>query len=190
MALGDVTIYDDGVCGFPNSKRFRVNFGGPAAIKAGELVLKVLGNQATAGLPGKGSYVTRWTTSSAVKPKVGTDFVAGLAASSSTETLTAAGVVDVFVDMPGVTYLGVPDTAASWDTQAEYDLLVGARVYLSTTSAGVQTVLASDTTTTSSQNGQFTGLALAGLIVEPLDVIKYPGKVRFSLNRRLTYLAQ
>lgn len=186
MALGDINIFDDGVFGPANSKRFKVNFGGPAGIKAGELVLKVLGNQSTAGSAGKGSYVTRWSTSSTTKPQVGTDFVAGLAASTSTETLTAAGVVDVFVNMPGMTYVGKPDTAATWNTQAKYDLLVGARVYLSTTSTGAQTILAADTTTTSLQNGTYSGIT-AGLIVEPLNIITYPGAVRFSLNTRLNY---
>lgn len=148
--------------------------------------MKQLGDQVTAGLVGIGSYVTRWTVSNSTKPQVGTDYVVGLAASTSTETTTASGVVDVFVNLPGSTYLITPNVAATWNTQAKYDLLVGARVYLNTSSAGVQTILAADTTTTSLKNGSFTGIT-AGLIVEPLDVIKYPGKVRFSINERTRY---
>jgi len=186
MALGDITIYDDGVFGFPGSKKFKVHAGGTAnAIKAGELCLTGVGNQATAGLAGKGSFVTKWAVSNTTKPRVGTDWVAGLAASTSTDTATANGTVEVFPNLPGMTYLGNPDTAATWDTQTEYDLLVGARVYLSTTAAGVQTILATDTGTTSLMNGSFTGIS-AGLIVEPLDVLKYPGKVRFSINQKLS----
>ncbi len=189
MALADVVIYDDGICGFPGSKRFKVNNGGPLAINAGELVLIVQGDQVTAGNAGKGSYVTRWTVSNTAKPVVGTDYIAGLAASSSTETLTAKGIVDVFVNLPGMTYLGNPDTAATWNTQTKYDLLVGARVFVSTTSAGVQTILATDTGGAKPKNNA-AGTAMAGLIVEPLDVIKYPGKVRFSLNQNLNYTNQ
>lgn len=190
MALGDVVIYDDGVFGPANSKRFKVNTGGPAFINAGELVLISQGNQSSAGSAGKGSYATRWTTSTATKPIVGTDFVAGLAASTSTETTSAKGVVDVFVNAPGMTYIGNPDTAATWNTQAKYDLLVGSRVLLSTTSAGVQTVLASDKGGAKPVSGGAAATAMAGLIVEPLDISKYPAKVRFSLNQNLNYTNQ
>lgn len=180
MAVGDVTIYDDGVFGFPGSKRFKVNTGGPAGINAGELVLAAVGNQTTAGAAGKGSYVTKWTVSNSAKPAVGTDFVAGLAASTSTETLSASGTVDVFPNLPGMTYLGNPNVAATWNTQTKYDLLVGSRVLLSTTSTGTQTLLATD------HGNAATGINLVasgnGLVVEPLDVIKYPGKVRFSIK--------
>lgn len=181
MALGDVTIYDDGVFGVPNSKRFKVHASGTAnSINAGELVLTGIGNQASAGSAGKGSFVTKWTVSTATKPSVGTDWVAGLAASTSTDTATANGVVDVFPNLPGMTYLIAPNVAATWDTQAEYDLLVGARVLLNTTSAGVQTILAAD------YGGNTTNGLGSGLVVEPLDVIKYPGKVRFSIKQRLS----
>ena len=176
MALGDVTIFDDGVFGFPGSKRHRVNNGGPADIKAGELVLKVLGTP----------YVTKWTAGSALKPVVNTDYIAGLAASTSDETLTAKGWVDVFPNLPGMTYLIAPATAATWDTQSEYDALVGDRVLLDCSSTDVQTILATDATVTKNQAGGWTG-KLNGLIIEPLDVIKYPGKVRFSINQGLNY---
>ncbi len=175
MALSDITIYDDGVFGFANSKRHNVNTGPGGGIKAGELVLKAAGS----------AFVTRWTVSSSLKPSVGTDFVAGLAASTSTETASAKGVVDVFPNLPGMTYLGNPDVAATWDTQSEYDALVGDRVLLAVSSTGTQTVLASDHAGTGYSAGS--GATPAGLIIEPLDVIKYPGKVRFSLNQLLNY---
>lgn len=165
MALGDVTILDAGAFGIVGARRFAVASGAVASIKAGELVLKALG--ATA--------VTVWTASSTAKPVVATDFLAGLSASTSTDTASAAGVVDVFPIVPGVVYLGNPDTAATWNTQAKYDALVGARVLLSTTSAGVQTILASDSAT-------------SGLVIEPLDISKYPAKVAFSLRLGLSYL--
>lgn len=185
MALSDVSVYDDGVFGAPNAKRFRVNAGGPAAINAGELVLIAdVGNQSTAGAAGKMSYVTRWTVSNSAKPSVGTDFVAGLASSTSTETLSAKGVVDVFPNLPGMTYLGNPDVAATWNTQAKYDLLVGSQVLLACSSTGTQTVLATNGSRKPFTTGS-SGSSGNGLIVEPLNIAVYPGKVRFSLKQSL-----
>lgn len=184
MALGDVVIFDDGVA-IPGAKRFKVNTGGPAGINAGELVLTNVGNQGTTGSghAGVGSFVTQWGTSVATKPSPGTDWVAGLAASTSTETLSATGFVNVFPNMPGMTYLISPNSTTAYNTQAKYDLLVGARVALNTDSNGVQTILATDKgPTTASVNGAGGGF---GLVVEPLDVNAYPGKVRFSLKASL-----
>lgn len=170
MALGNVTIYDDAVA-HPGSKRFNVHLGVAAGINAGELCIAIPGTK----------YVTRWGNSIATKPAVSntaqtaftTHVVAGLAATTSTDTTSANGVVDVIPNTMGLTYLVAPDTAASWDTQAEYDALIGARVLLSTSSTGVQTILASDG-------------ANNGLVVEPLDIAKYPGKVRFSIRSVVT----
>ena len=77
--------------------------------------------------------------------------------------------------VPGVTYLIAPKVAATWDTQAEYDALVGARVLLDLT-AGAYTILAADGATN-------------GCVVEPLDISKYPGKVAFSIRNGVSYLA-
>jgi hypothetical protein len=84
-------------------------------------------------------------------------------------------VVDVIPNLPGMTYLGVPQDSTQYDTQAEYDALVGARVLLSYTAAGVFTVFHTDGST-------------YGAIVEPLDITLHPGKVRFSLRQGLSYL--
>ena len=100
--------------------------------------------------------------------------ILAISASTSTETTTAAGTVEVVPLVPGVTYLVSPKVAATWDTQAEYDALVGARVLLDVTN-GVITILAADG-------------ANNGCVVEPLDIRKYPGKVRFSLRQGLNYL--
>lgn len=166
MALGNITIKEVGAFGVPGAKTFAVASGSTASIKAGELVLKALG----------GAAVTVWTANSAAKPVVGTDFLAGLSTTTSTETASAAGVVKVMPIVPGVIYLAAPNVAATFDTQAEYDALVGDRVLLDCTTAGVQTILASDSAT-------------SGLVIEPLDISKYPGKVAFSLRAGLSYLA-
>jgi len=179
MALNDIRLFDDATY-MPGTKRFTVKGQGRAAgIKAGELVLKALGNTT-------GYYVTAWTpglAASAVKPSVGTHYIAGLAMSTSTETATLDGVVDVMPNLPGTTYLIAPYDSTLWDTQAEYDALVGARVlinYAATT--GKMTILAQDSTA-SYGNGYY------GCIIEPLDITLHPNKVRFSLRQGLNYFA-
>ncbi len=98
----------------------------------------------------------------------------GIATSNSNETASADGTVDVMISMPGTTWLGNADVAATWNTQAKYNALVGTRVLIKLTT-GVFTVLASDS-------------AGNGCVVEWLDVAKYPGKVAFSFSP-LSYYA-
>jgi hypothetical protein len=59
-------------------------------------------------------------------------------------------------------------------TQAEYDALVGSRVLFDLTSS-TYTITATDN-------------AAYGLVVEPLDIKKFPNKVRFSIRPCATYL--
>jgi len=166
MALGDITILREGAFGAPGSRRHAVAAGAAASIKAGELVLKTLGS----------ASVVVWTASNTAKPVVATDYIAGLSASTSTDTASAAGVVDIIPITQDMVLLANADTAATWDTQAEYDALVGDRVLLKTSAAGVQTILASDSAT-------------SGLVIEPMDVSKYPGKVAFSVRAGAIYNA-
>lgn len=147
------------------SRKHKVASGAAATIKAGQLVLK------TKGSP----YVVAWNASNTAKPVVATDFVAGLSTSDSTETAAADGYVDILQITPDMVLLGNADTATTWDTQAEYDLLVGDRVLLSTTSARVQTILAT--------NGDTYGLE-----IQPLDIAAYPGKVAFALRAGTDYM--
>ena len=153
----------------PGAKRYKVVAGRNSAINVGELVFKGLAK--TVG--------TAWTAggaASALKPSVGTDYIAGLAASTSTETTTAAGTVDVIPNLDGMTYLVAPNSAAAWDTQSEYDALVGSRIKLDYSSTGVITALATDS-------------LYNGVVVEPLDIFAHPGKVRFLLRQALNYNA-
>lgn len=166
MALGNVTILREGAFGNQGSRVHAVAAGAAATIKAGELVLKTLGD----------ASVVVWTAGAATLPVVGTDYVAGLSASTSTDTAGAAGTVEIIPITPGTVYLCNANTAASWDTQAEYDALVGDRVLLDCSAGGVQTILHTDG-------------ANNGIVVEPLDIAKYPGKVAFSLRNGLSYLA-
>ena len=183
MARGDVIVYDEGTK-LPGAKRFKVHTdpGVTAAapgINAGELVLVSLGNTA-------GKYVTKWGASVTTKPAVGSHYIAGLATSDSTNTATADGIVDVLPVVSGMTFLiaaGTPATygVGSTPVQATYDALVGARVLISTSSTGVMTLLATD------YGGNTTNGLGNGCVVEPLDVFKYPGKVRFSIKQRCMY---
>jgi hypothetical protein len=167
MALNSILPFDDGTY-MPGTKRHAVALSAAgASIKAGELVMKSLGNASVKALVVPG-------IASAVKPSVASDYLAGLAMSTSTETTAAAGVVDVMPLVPGVTYICAPTVAATWNTQAEYDALVGDRVLLNIATTGVVTVLASDS-------------ANNGLVVEPLDVTIHPNLVRFSIRQALAY---
>lgn len=140
----------------------QVASGSAASINPGEPVGKTLGSQ----------YVATLATN---KPVVGTDFLAGVSTSTSSDTASAAGTVEVTpIDNLDV-WLISPKVPTSWDTQAEYNALVGARVLLDKT-AGVYTILAADGSTN-------------GCVVENLDITKYPGKVAFSFRGGLSYLA-
>lgn len=164
MALGNITIYDEAAFGYPGEVEFTVA-ASATLIYPGEPVAKALGNST-------GNVVSPAATNF---PVVGTDYTAGIAANTSTNTAGAAGKVRVMKLTQGVTYLVAPKVAATWDTQAEYDALVGARVLLDLTSTQY-TVLAADS-------------ANNGCVVEPLDIIKHPGKVRFSIRNGASYLA-
>lgn len=100
----------------------------------------------------------------------------GVATTNSTNTTTAAGTVNVLPTNSGTTYLGNPDVAATWDTQAEYDALVGKRVLLknsvsvtATPTGGTYTVLASDS-------------ASNGCSVQAMNILEHPGKVAIAFR--------
>jgi hypothetical protein len=144
------------------SRRYQVTSGTTASISAGTPVVRTLGSQ----------YVAAAADGT---PVVGTDYLVGFAVSNSTETASAAGYVDVEPIMPNQVWLGAPKVAASWDTQSEYNALVGDRVVFDLT-ATAWTVDATDS-------------ANNGLVVEDLDITKYPGKVAFSVRNGALYTA-
>ena len=109
------------------------------------------------------------------KPVVATDYLAGISTSVSTDTVAAAGYVMVQPLLPGQVWLIAPKVAATWNTQAEYDALIGKRVLIDLT-AGVYTILAADGAT-------------SGCVIEYLDVSKHPGKVAFSFRAGVSALA-
>lgn len=164
MALGDIVVLADGNgFGQVGSTRYKVA-ASATQILAGEPVAKALGNAS-------GSVVTPAATNT---PVVATDFYAGIASSNSTNTASLAGVVDVLNMDTKTTYLITPKVSTSWDTQAEYDALVGARVLLDLTS-GSYTILATDGAT-------------SGCVIAPLDIVRYPGKVAFNFRSGVSFL--
>jgi len=117
-----------------------------------------------------GDYVvSKMATNS---PTAGTDYVAGVAMSTSTNTALLAGTVDVLPINPTLVWLANPYAPTSWDTQAEYDLLIGDRVLLNLSAGGVFTILATDGTD-------------YGCVIQPLDVKSHPGKIAFSFKNQV-----
>lgn len=160
MSIGDFNAKDVTGSQFPGSIKFAVASGTTASIKAGEPVQKLAG--------------AAYATLAATNFPTTTLRHVGIATSPSSETSTADGTVDVVLSVPGVTWLGNPNVATSWNTQAKYNALVGSRVLIDLTT-GVFTVLATDS-------------AGNGCVVEWLDIAKYPAKVAFSFSP-LSYYA-
>lgn len=160
MAINDITILDPGQFGSIGTIQYAVA-ASATLIYPGEPVTKALGD----------FVVSPMATN---KPVVATDFLAGIAMSTSTNTASAAGTVEVMPLVANVVYLLKPNSAAAFDTQAEYDALVGDRVLIDLT-AGVYTILATDGAT-------------SGCVIMPLDIKKFPGKVAFSFRNGVNYL--
>lgn len=168
MASGDLVVKEQNVYTGSGARVFSVTAGTP--IYAGEPVQILLGAPGT---------VFPAITST---PVVATSFYAGVASTNSTNTTTAAGTVWVTPINSAIDYLITPDVAATWDTQSEYDALVGSHVLLknsvtvtATPTSGTYTILASDGAT-------------SGCVVQNLDVFKYPGKVSFAFRSGVNYL--
>jgi len=162
MTLGDITILQQASSqGGRGSRTYNVA-AGATAIYAGEPVIRALG----------ATSVTVMLTNS---PVVATTYVAGIAETTSTHTASVAGTVQVYPTTNQTTWLIAPKVAASWDTQAEYDALVGYRVLIDLTS-GVYTILVADGAT-------------YGCVIMPLDIGVYPGKVAFAFRNGCSDLA-
>lgn len=161
MASGDISMGVPNLASHVGARKANVA-AGATAILPGEPLTQALG----------GTTVTAMATN---KPVVGTDFLIGISTSASTQTAGAAGTVDYLPLTPGQIYMISPKVAATWDTQAEYDALVGKRVLLDL-AAGVYTILAVDGAT-------------SGCVVQPLDVSRYPGKVAFEFRAGVSSVA-
>lgn len=162
MALGDFVILAQASAqGGRGARRYNVALGA-TTINAGEPVARVLG----------ATSVTACATSAG---QVGTDYIVGIAATTSTQTASANGSVEIVPLSNQYTYLVAPKTASTWNTQTKYNDLVGKRVTIDLTSS-TYTVNATD----SSGNG---------LVVMPLDIALFPGKVAVAFRSALSDLA-
>ena len=162
MARGDITILEQSSLGGRGCRTYNVA-ASATLIYAGEPVaVNALGDVA----------VIKFDNNA---PVVGTDYVVGIAQTDSTNTSSVAGTVEVLPMSSSTTYLIAPKAPTSWDTQSEYDALVGKRVLIDLTSTTF-TILAADGAT-------------YGCVVMPLDVVKYPGKVAFAFRAGANYLA-
>ncbi len=162
MALNDIQQYDAPTFGAAGADSWIV---APSStiIYPGEPVVKSLGAYFVSSLlNGTPSSVT-------------TDSVVGIAVSQSNNTASASGTVLVQKIVSGASYLIAPKTAATWNTQTKYNMLIGHRVTFDVTS-GTYTLNATDG-------------ASNGLIVLPLDIAKFPGKVRFAFRSSTIFLA-
>lgn len=167
MALGDIKLLGTRTTTI-GGRLYNVAAGTP--IYAGDPVQMELG---------AASVFPAWTNT----PVVGTSYFVGVAQTTSTNTTAAAGTVTVVPLSNTDTWLITPDATTSWDTQAEYDALVGDRVLLknsvtvtATPTSGTYTILASDS-------------ANNGCVVQTLDVFKTPGKVAFAFRAGANILA-
>jgi len=161
MAAGDIQFAVPNLASHVGARKANVA-AGATTINPGEPVAATLG----------GATVTAMATN---KPVVGTDYLAGIATSTSTQTASVAGTVDYLPLTPGQVYIMSPKVAATWDTQAEYDALVGDRVLIDLTS-GSYTILAADGATN-------------GCVIAPLNIALYPGKVAFEFRAGVSNVA-
>lgn len=122
------------------------------------------------------------TASQALQPGVGTDWMVGLSTVASSETTTAVGTVSVQPVTSQDIFLCAPKTASAWNTQAKYNLLVGARTVFDVTSGAI-TVLTPTQTASLPTRG-----ATRGLVVRPLNITQTPGQVAFSFKDGLNPL--
>ena len=159
--VNDILFVNEAEFG-PNGSLSQIVAAGATAINVGEPVMITLGATSVAVM----------TTN---KPVVGTDYLVGIAVSTSTQTASAAGVVKVQPIFPGQVWSIAPKVAATWDTQAEYNALVNHRVLIDLT-AGVYTLLAADS-------------ANNGCVVMPKDVTSDTNEMYFTFRAGVSFLA-
>lgn len=114
MSLGDITIVKTGGLSAVPTYKYRVQ-AGATAIAAGEPV-KI----ATAGA----AYVVR---SADAEPVTGTPTFIGIAATNSTQTASADGVVEVYRPIQGVVFRAAAKVKTAIDTDAEVIALLNNR---------------------------------------------------------------
>lgn len=163
MASGDLIILEQNQYTGRGGRLYNVALG--TAIFAGDPVQhEAVGNTVV---------VPNLTSTPVVSASAGVEgLFCGVATTNSTNTSSAAGSVYVMPVNSGITYLGNPDAPTSWDTQSEYNALVGKRVVLKNSAAsgvGTYTVLASDS-------------ANNGCAVMAMNIAEHPAKVAIAFR--------
>ncbi len=160
MAKGDIQPAENATAFTTGGAiKYVVALGTAASINAGEPVQKLAG----------AANVTALLTNS----PTATNRIVGVSTSVSTETASVSGLVDVIPVNDSQVWMIAPKVAATWNTQAKINALVGARVLIDLTT-GVYTILAVDG-------------ASNGCIVEYIDIVRYPGMVAFSFSPLVDY---
>lgn len=166
MATGDIIPFDNSISNkMGGGLKYKVTAnstgsnGTVSRINPGEPVTKVAG---AAGV-----------LAAATSAPTTTLRIVGVAATTSNETASVDGTVDCIPATSQDIWLISPKVAATWNTQALYNALVGSRVLIDNT-AGLYTMLAVDG-------------ASNGCIVEWIDIARYPGKVAFSFSPLVNY---
>lgn len=166
MATGNVNPFENTHISLGGGLKYKVTAnsvgsnGSVSRINPGEPVTKV------AGAAGVLAAATNAPTT--------TLRIVGIAADTSNETASADGIVRVIPADAGQLWMIAPNVASSWNTQAKYNALCGARVLIDNT-AGIYTILATDG-------------ASNGCIIEYVNIADYPGVVVFSFSPLVNYL--
>ncbi len=160
MSIGDIVILEQNSLAGRGASTFNVG-AGATTINPGEPVMYGTGGNVTVQAAGNNFPVNS------------SDYFVGIASTTSTQTSGTAGTVGVYITDSRTIWLIKAKVATSWDTQAEYDALVGKSVLIDLTS-GAYTLLA-------------TNAPINGVIVAPLDVNKYPGRVAIQFKANTLY---
>ena len=125
-----------------------------------------------------------YTTSASgnTKPVVPTDGVVGIAASTSTETYGAVGYVEVIPNNSSIVWLVTPTLLASWDTQAEYDALVGSQVLIDLNYCTDASAYQGVSYSAGKYSVGTSGSSAHGVVVQPLTIKDHPAKVAIKFK--------
>lgn len=144
MSKNDIKVKDIAGYNVLPTRTYQVASGALTSIKAGEPVrMTTIGTSVYAELAADGD------------PTIGTDVILGIAAGDSTDTVAAAGTVEVFLPLPGVVYRAKAKSSTAADTEAEILALANKRVVLDLTSSAW-------TVDTAAADGATNGIILTG----------------------------
>jgi len=144
MSRNDIKIKDVAGYNVIPTRTYQVASGALTSIKAGEpVIMATIGTNVAAALVADAD------------PTIGTDYILGLAAGDSTDTVAAVGTVEVYLPLPGVVYRGKAKSSTAADTAAEILALANKRGIFDVTSGVI-------TLDTAAADGATNGLIYTG----------------------------